>query len=132
MGAGASALSQDEVKLLPQYAIMGGDAKFDELKGEDGMVEVSKFEDPYLKFGGAYVGDEKDTKDFKYVTFGELPVFSPAHKSLMSKVLSPELFTQLKDIKVCATFSSVANVDVCFDLYYPVRVPRATPYPTPS
>lgn len=100
MGAGASAsLTQEEVKLLPQYTILGGDAKFEELKEADGTISLSKVEDPYLKYGGAYMGDPKDTKDFKYVTFTELPAFTPAHRSLMSKVLTPELFAQLKDVK---------------------------------
>lgn len=99
MGAGASAVTQEDVQGLPQYAILGGDAKFNELKDEEGKVDVAKIEDPYLKFGGSYAGDAKDTKDFKYVTFTELPTFSPAHKSLMSKVLTPELFAQLKDVK---------------------------------
>jgi creatine kinase len=98
MGAGASAISQEEAMLLPQYTILGGEAKFNELKGEDGKLALDKIEDPYLKYGGSYMGDAKDTKDFKYVTFTELPMFSPQHKSLMSKVLTPELFAQLKDV----------------------------------
>lgn len=98
MGATSSVI-QDDVKYLPQYTILGGDAKFEELKGADGKVEVSKVEDPYLKYGGAYLGDPKDTRDFKYVTFTELPKFTDAHKSLMSKVLTPELFAALKDVK---------------------------------
>ena len=65
MGAGASAsLTQEEVKLLPQYTILGGDAKFEELKEADGTITLSKVEDPYLKYGGAYMGDPKDTKDY--------------------------------------------------------------------
>ena len=38
MGAGAS-VSQEEVAKLPQYTLLGGDAKFAELKGEDGKVD---------------------------------------------------------------------------------------------
>jgi creatine kinase len=52
-----------------------------------------------LQYGGRYAADPKDTKDFKYVTFDELPQFTPAHKSLMSKVLTKELFEKLKDVK---------------------------------
>jgi hypothetical protein len=37
MGAGAS-VTQDEVKSYPQYAILGGDSKFAELKDEEGKV----------------------------------------------------------------------------------------------
>jgi len=140
MGAGAS-VAQDDVKTLPQYTILGGDAKFAELKGEDGKVELSKVEDPYLKFGGAYLGDPKDAADFKYLTFTDIPAFTPAHKSLMAKVVTPELFAKLKDVKSSKgyTFSNAimtgvvtphlgvgctAGDEECWeifkDLYYPV------------
>lgn len=84
---------------MPQYKILGGDSKFEELKGEDGRVQLDKIEDPYLKYGGAYLGDVKDTPDFKYLTFDKVPTFSEAHRSLMSKTLTPELFEKLKDVK---------------------------------
>eukprot|EP01034_Spumella_vulgaris_P036422 gene36422-44924_t len=98
MGSGSS-VAKEEVSSMPQYAILGGDAKFEELKGEDGKVEFGKYEDPYLKYGGAYAGDLKDTPDFKYLTFDKVPAFTPAHKSLMSKVLTEEVFEKLKDVK---------------------------------
>lgn len=98
MGAGAS-VSKEEVQGLPQYTIMGGDAKFDELKGEDGKVALDKVEDPYLLYGGSYAGDAKDAPDFKYLTFAEVPKFTDKHKSLMAKTLTPELFAKLKDVK---------------------------------
>eukprot|EP01032_Pedospumella_encystans_P034945 gene34945-39517_t len=65
MGAGAS-VSQEEAKNFPQYKILGGDAEFEKLKDEEGKVSADKYQDPYLKYGGAYLGDAKDTKDFKY------------------------------------------------------------------
>mmetsp|Transcript_2257 Transcript_2257/g.3465 ORF Transcript_2257/g.3465 Transcript_2257/m.3465 type:complete len:449 (-) Transcript_2257:213-1559(-) len=99
MGAGASAVEQAEVNKLPQYTILGGDAKYDELKGEDGKLDLSKVQDPYLAYGGSYAGDPKDTADFKYVTFESVPNFTEAHKSAMSKHLTPELFEKLKDVK---------------------------------
>jgi len=99
MGAGASAVTKEEVVNFPQYKILGGDAKFEELKGEDGKVTMDKYEDPYLKYGGSYKGDPKDSADFKYVTFDELPKFGEEHKSLMSKVLTADLFEKLKDAK---------------------------------
>uniref|UniRef100_A0A7S0YWG5 Arginine kinase n=1 Tax=Hemiselmis tepida TaxID=464990 RepID=A0A7S0YWG5_9CRYP len=43
--------------------------------------------------------DEKDTDEFKYITFTELPPFTDAHKSLMRQVLTPELFEKLKGVK---------------------------------
>jgi len=58
---------------------------------------LKELHDPYLKYGGEYMGDVKDTKDFHYVTFHERPHFGPEHKSLMAKYLTPELFAQLKD-----------------------------------
>eukprot|EP01031_Cornospumella_fuschlensis_P004927 gene4927-6165_t len=99
MGNGASVISREDVAHMPQYTILGGDAKYEEVKNEDGTIDLTKIEDPYLKYGGAYLGDVKDTPDFKYLTFSELPKFTPQHKSLMSKVLTPELFEKLKDVK---------------------------------
>ena len=140
MGAGAS-VDKDEVKDLPQYKIMGGDAKFDELKGEDGKLELAKFEDPYLQFGGAYGTDPKNTTDFKYVEYSEVPKFTDAHKSAMAKFLTPEVFAKLKDVKSEKGFSlsnaimtgvvtphlgvgCTAGDEDCWekfkDLYYPV------------
>lgn len=98
MGAAAS-VSQDEVRKFPQYTILGGDAKFAELKNDEDRVDLATIEDPYLKYGGAYLGDPKDSPDFKYVTFTTIPAFTPAHKSLMAKTLTPELFEQLKDVR---------------------------------
>mmetsp|Transcript_33646 Transcript_33646/g.78532 ORF Transcript_33646/g.78532 Transcript_33646/m.78532 type:complete len:477 (-) Transcript_33646:115-1545(-) len=43
--------------------------------------------------------DVKDTTDFRYLTFSEIPPFIDLHKSLMRKHLTPELFAKLKDIK---------------------------------
>lgn len=98
MGTGAS-VSREEVNNLPQYTILGGDAKFDELKNEEGKVELGKVEDPYLKFGGTYAGDIKDTADFKYLSYTTLPKFTDKHKSLMAKYLTQEVFDKLKDVK---------------------------------
>jgi creatine kinase len=100
MGGGASAVDKEQVESLPQFTILGGASKFDELKGEDGKVDLSTVEDPYLKYGGAYDEEEpKNSKDFKYVKWDAVPAFTENHKSLMSKVLTPELFEKLKDVK---------------------------------
>lgn len=56
-------------------------------------------EHPYLKYGGSFAGDSKDTTEFKYVSFTEMPNFTDEHKSLMSKVLTPELFEKLQDVR---------------------------------
>lgn len=140
MGTGAS-VSREEVNHLPQYTILGGDAKFDELKNEDGKVSLEKVEDPYLKFGGTYAGDIKDTPDFKYVSYSTLPAFTDKHKSLMAKVLTQEVFDKLKDLKsskgytlsnaimtgvvtphlgVGCTAGDEECWDIFKDLYYPV------------
>ena len=47
MGA-AGSVTMEEVKDMPQYTILGGEAKFNELKGEDGNLDMTKVEDPYL------------------------------------------------------------------------------------
>ena len=112
MGAGAS-VSLEEVKDLPQFTILGGDAKFDELKGEDNKVDLGKVEDPYLVYGGSYAGDAKDASDFKYLTFTEVPKFTDKHKSLMSKVLTPELFEKLKDVKSSKVSNSSMEIYHC-------------------
>ena len=44
-----------------------------------------------MKYGGAYGADPKDSKDFKYVTFSELPKFTPGHRSAMAKFLTAEV-----------------------------------------
>ena len=76
MGAEAS-VSIDEVKTHPQFTILGAE-KVSEVFGENSSVtlEVSSKVDPYLKYGGAYKGDPKDSKDFHYVIYDELPKVS--------------------------------------------------------
>ena len=43
--------------------------------------------------------DPKDTDEFRYITFSELPPFTDKHKSLMRKTLTPELWARYKDLK---------------------------------
>ena len=54
-------------------------------------ISAPGFDDPYLKYGGTYATDPKDSADFKYVQFTEMPKFTPAHKSAMAKYLTPEV-----------------------------------------
>lgn len=140
MGAGAS-VSKDDVKDLPQYMILGGDAKFEELKGADGNVSLAGIADPYLLYGGSYASDIKNTTDFKYVNFDSVPAFTDKHRSLMAKTLTPELFAKLNAAKSSKGFTlsnvimtgtvtphlgvgAVAGDEECFelfkDLYYPI------------
>lgn len=103
MGAAAS-ITVDDVQKLPQWTILTElDVKLADAdkvipKILNGTVPFRDV-DPYVKFGGAYNGDSKDAPDFKYLTFSEPPAFTPAHKSLMAKTLTPELFEKLKDVK---------------------------------
>jgi hypothetical protein len=62
----------------------------------DGKVDLARIEDPYLKYGGAYGHDPKDSKDFKYLNFTECPKFS-GHKSFMAKFLTPEVQCAVSD-----------------------------------
>ena len=43
--------------------------------------------------------DSKDTHEFRYITFAELPPWTDLHKSLMRKTVTKELFGALKDVK---------------------------------
>jgi hypothetical protein len=74
MGAGAS-VTQDEVKLLPQYQILGGDKKWNQLVPDDALdLADPRFKDPYIRFGGEYnLEDKKNTPDFKYIKFEDAP-----------------------------------------------------------
>ena len=102
---------------------------------------AGSYEDPYLKYGGSYAGDIKDTKDFKYLTFDQLPAFTPAHKSLMAKTLTAEMFEKLKGVKSSKGYTlsnavmtgvvtphlgvgATAGDEECWelfkDLYYPI------------
>lgn len=143
MGAGASTVSRDDVKLYPQYTIMGGDSKYDEFKNAEEKIDLAaiKDKDPYLAYGGQYnFSDPKNTNDFTYLEFPELPKFTPKHRSAMAKHL-PAVFDQLKDVKskfgyslsnaiatgvvtphlgVGATAGDEDCWEVFKDLYYPI------------
>ena len=64
-----------------------------ELQDSEGKVDISgkDFQDPYLKYGGSYTKDPKNSVDFKYVEFSSIPKFTTAHKSAMAKHLSAEV-----------------------------------------
>jgi len=142
MGA-AGSVAREEVEKFPQYTILGGEAKFNELKGDDGKVDLAAkgLTDPYLAYGGAYLGDAKDSVDFKYLTFTEYPAFTDKHKSWMKKTLTPEMFAALKDAKSSKGYTlsnaimtgvvtphlgvgCTAGDEECYeifkDLYYPI------------
>lgn len=140
MGTASSIISADEAKHYPQYKIIG-EAKIAEAKDEHNNIHLDKLQDPYLKYGGHYAGDPKDTKDFKYLTFDTLPKFGAEHRSLMSKVLTHEVFDKLKDVKtskgytlsnaimtgvvtphlgVGATAGDEESWEAFKDLYYPI------------
>jgi len=116
---GAASVKKEDVEKLPQYAFLGGDAKFAELKDEEGVVSANKFADPWLLYGGTYAGDPKEDpafNDYKYITFTEVPKLTEDHKSLCARVLksNPELFEKLKDKKTAKgyTFSNAIQAGV--------------------
>ena len=78
---------------------MGACASASKEDAEKGTSAAVALEDQYLKYGGSYAGDSKDTVDFKYITYSELPKFSPIHKSAMAKFLTQEVFEKLKNVK---------------------------------
>ena len=56
-----------------------------------------KHEHPYLQYGGHFNSqDAKNTMDFQYLHFDEMPRFGSQHQSAMAKHLTPALFRQLQ------------------------------------
>lgn len=129
------------VSKLPQYHL-AGDANFQStvVNGSISMKKLREI-DPYIKYGGSYSGDIKDTVDFKYLNYEEIPAFGPGHNSLLSKILTPELFNKLKDkktksaytlsnailagvvtpdLQVGATAGDEESWDVFQELFYPI------------
>ena len=49
--------------------------------------------------------DPKDSEDFKYITFTQLPPFTPKHTSLMCKYLTPELWSKLSCLRTTTGYS---------------------------
>jgi len=47
-------------------------------------------------FGGVVVGDRKDSTEFAYLTYRKVPRWIAAHRSLMRRTLTQELFERLK------------------------------------
>lgn len=95
MGLCAS-LSKEDVEKSPEKTVK---AKSEEVKDSNGDIVIDIIDDSYLKYGGSYYGDPKDTVDFKYVKFTEIPKLTPAHKSAMAKYLTPEIFEKLKNVE---------------------------------
>jgi creatine kinase len=68
--------------------------------GKFKLPEIDGAFDAWLKAQlDASPADPKDTEEFRYLTFTELPPFTDGHKSLMRKTMTPELFAALKDVK---------------------------------
>jgi hypothetical protein len=62
-------------------------------------VDLTSFNSWVDKQRAASPPDIKDAEDFKYITFTEKPPFTPAHKSLMSKLLTDDLWNKYKNAK---------------------------------
>jgi len=54
---------------------------------------------------GPGTGDIKDTADFKYEKYDTLPTFTDKHKSLMSKLVTSELFEKMKGLKTAKGYT---------------------------
>ena len=71
-----------------------------ESDGKFKLPEIESSFDAWLQAQlDASPADGKDTDEFKYITFTEVPPFTDKHKSLMRKTMTPELFAKLKDVK---------------------------------
>jgi creatine kinase len=71
----------------------------------DEKADIAKFEAWVAKQKAASGPDPKDTDDFKYITFTEMPPFHKGHKSLMRKIMTPELFERYKNVKSSKGFT---------------------------
>ena len=49
--------------------------------------------------------DPKDTEDFKFLTFSEIPPFTSKHRSLMAKFMSPGIWSKCSSVKTSKGFS---------------------------
>jgi creatine kinase len=85
-------------KVLELEEMLGRGATPDDIRVKIG-VATSVPRDPYLVYGGAYLGDVKDAADLKYVTYTSFPALTDKHKSLMAKTLTPALFEKLKNAR---------------------------------
>jgi creatine kinase len=63
----------------------------------------------YLQYGGTFSNDLKNTNEFKYMVWSELPNFEAKHKSLMKKYLTQELFEKMKNLHTSKGFT-LSNV----------------------
>lgn len=101
-GAAGSKLTKQEAgHHLQTSSIQVGDFKQDGNMKDRDEKEIRLEEDihdPYLAYGGSYVGDFKDTNYFRYITWTNRPKFTEKHRSLLVKHLSEELFQKLKDV----------------------------------
>jgi hypothetical protein len=70
---------------------VGGSFKLPEIDGDFDKWLSAQLE--------ASPADAKDTDEFRYLAFNELPPFTDGHKSLMRKTMTKELFEKLKDKK---------------------------------
>ena len=97
------AMQKDLDAFQPKKA--GGSAKPAKTMSADEKADVAKFEAWAEKQRAASPPDAKDTDDFKYINFTEFPPFHKGHKSLMRKLLTPELFEKYKNVKSSKGFT---------------------------
>jgi len=104
MGGGASTLSQDVARKYPQYAILGGDEKWNDYKDAEDHLTLDKIQDPYLQYGGHY-DESKHDPDFVYVEYDSVPIFTADHTSVLSKVLTADMFEKYKTVKTAKGYT---------------------------
>ena len=74
------------------------------LRTVGGSHRLAALSSPQLE-ASMTAADMKDTADFKYESYTKLPTFTPAHKSLMSKLLTEDKFEALKGLKTAKGYT---------------------------
>lgn len=77
--------------------------------------------DPYLQYGGAYYDDPKNTSDFSYIQFNEIPKFTSSHCGMVVKHLTPAVFNKLKGLKTSKGYT-LSNVIMSGVLSPPLEI----------
>ena len=59
--------------------------------------------------GGEVRGDSKDTAEFKYFTYPNLPKWTAKHKSAMSKRVTPAMWARFKNTQTSSGYTHVPS-----------------------
>jgi creatine kinase len=77
--------------------------------------------DPYLQYGGAYYDDPKNTADFSYIQYNEMPKFTSSHCGMVVRHLTPAVFNKLKGLKTSKGYT-LSNVIMSGVLSPPLEI----------